>query len=145
VISYLGFNQLKAQFTSNFEVIGFPCPDFYDQEPGENNEILNCLKYVRPGNGFVPNFPLMSKTDVNGANQHPLYGWMKDRCGPSSNIFTDQPFISWSPVRVDDITWNFEKFLFDSTGQPFRRYAPGVVPQAIIPDIQRLLAKKHDE
>ena len=38
---------------------------------------MNGLKYLRPGKGFVPNFPLTHKTDVNGAYQHPLYTYMK--------------------------------------------------------------------
>ena len=38
---------------------------------------MNTLKYVRPGKGFVPNFPLTAKSDVNGARQHPLYTYLK--------------------------------------------------------------------
>ena len=38
---------------------------------------MNGLKYMRPGKGFVPNFPLTAKSDVNGARQHPLYTYMK--------------------------------------------------------------------
>ena len=48
------------------------------QEPGDNGtEILNSLKYVRPGNGFEPNFELTEKIDVNGPNEHPLYTYLK--------------------------------------------------------------------
>ena len=38
---------------------------------------MHGLKYVRPGNGFVPNFPLTQTTDVNGVHQHPLYTYLK--------------------------------------------------------------------
>ena len=47
------------------------------QEPGSNGEILKILEHVRPGNGFVPNFPLFEKIDVNGASAHPLFKFMK--------------------------------------------------------------------
>jgi len=51
---------------------------FLQQEPGANGtEILNTLKYVRPGEGFEPAFPLTKKTDVNGKNEHPLYTYLK--------------------------------------------------------------------
>lgn len=50
----------------------------WQQEPGSNGtEILNSLKYVRPGDGFVPNFQLAQKSDVNGESEHPLYTYMK--------------------------------------------------------------------
>ena len=48
------------------------------QEPGANGtEILNSLKYVRPGNGFVPNFRLTEKVNVNGEDEHPMFTYMK--------------------------------------------------------------------
>lgn len=51
---------------------------FLQQEPGANGtEILNTLQYVRPGEGFVPAFPLTKKSDVNGKNEHPLYTYLK--------------------------------------------------------------------
>jgi hypothetical protein len=51
---------------------------FLQQEPGANGtEILNTLKYVRPGEGFEPAFPLTKKTDVNGENEDPLYTYLK--------------------------------------------------------------------
>lgn len=51
---------------------------FVQQEPGENGtEILNSLKFVRPGGGFEPNFELTERIDVNGPNEHPLYTFLK--------------------------------------------------------------------
>lgn len=52
---------------------GTPCNQFGGQEPGDNDELLNGLAYVRPGNGFVPAFPLTQKMDVNGAFANPLW------------------------------------------------------------------------
>jgi hypothetical protein len=45
------------------------------QEPGTPAEIMNALQYVRPGGGFIPDFPLFAKSDINGANRLPLYAW----------------------------------------------------------------------
>ncbi|KAH8032862.1 hypothetical protein HPB51_003235 [Rhipicephalus microplus] len=48
------------------------------QEPGgSGEEILNGIRYVRPGNNFQPNFPLFQKMDVNGDTQHPLFELLK--------------------------------------------------------------------
>lgn len=50
---------------------------FYRQEPGREDEILNCLQYVRPGNGYIPKFDMFSKVEVNGEDAIPLYKWLK--------------------------------------------------------------------
>lgn len=59
-------------------ILGFPCNQFGFQEPGENKyEIMNGLHYVRPGHGFVPNFPLFKKRDVNGEKEDEIYTFFK--------------------------------------------------------------------
>ncbi|EHB06922.1 Glutathione peroxidase 3 [Heterocephalus glaber] len=63
-------------------VLGFPCNQFGKQEPGENSEILPSLKYVRPGRGFVPNFQLFEKGDVNGEKEQKFYTFLKVRERP---------------------------------------------------------------
>lgn len=61
-----------------FAVLGFPCNQFYLHEPGTTaEEIMNGIKYVRPGNGFEPAFRLFEKQDVNGAKENPLYTHLK--------------------------------------------------------------------
>ncbi|CAG0917583.1 unnamed protein product, partial [Notodromas monacha] len=48
------------------------------QEPGANaTEIYNTIKYVRPGNGFVPKFQLFKKVEVNGGNASVIYKYLK--------------------------------------------------------------------
>jgi glutathione peroxidase-family protein len=52
--------------------------NFSQQEPGgTDEEILNGIRYVRPGNDFQTNITLFRKIDVNGANEHPLYSYLK--------------------------------------------------------------------
>jgi glutathione peroxidase len=59
---YTALNKLQATYGGKgLLIVGFPCNQFGGQEPGANDEILNGLKYVRPGNGFVPAFPLTTK------------------------------------------------------------------------------------
>lgn len=60
-----------------FQILGYPSNLFNHKEPGYNFEIKNCLYYVRPGNKFVPAFPLSSKIEVNGENEIPLYTYLK--------------------------------------------------------------------
>lgn len=62
----------------SLSVVGFPCNQFAHQEPADNKtELYNGLKFVRPGDGYVPKFTLMQKTDVNGENETSLYTYLK--------------------------------------------------------------------
>ena len=103
-------------------VIGFPCNQFGSQDPGSNDEIgAFCQK------NYGVSFPMMAKTDVNGADAHPIYEWLKEQKGG---------------VLTDGIKWNFTKFLVDSKGQVIDRYAPTTKPEAIKNDIEQVLANK---
>ena len=66
-----------AKYACGFSVLEFPCNQFGYQEPGTNQEILNGLKYVRPGNGFQPNFPFFEKVEVNGDKEDRIYTFLK--------------------------------------------------------------------
>ena len=63
----------------------------------------------------------------------------QNRCPAPDNFIDDLDKIKWSPVRNDDITWNFEKFLVNHNGQPYRRYSPVVEPKEITEDIEKLI------
>ncbi len=103
-------------------VVGFPCNQFGSQDPGSNDEIgAFCQK------NYGVSFPMMAKTDVNGADAHPIYQWLKEQKGG---------------VLTDGIKWNFTKFLVDSKGQVIDRYAPTTKPEAIKNDIEQALANK---
>ncbi|KAJ8406793.1 hypothetical protein AAFF_G00297090 [Aldrovandia affinis] len=62
----------------NFTVLGFPCNQFGLQAPEGNHETLNVLRYVRPGGGFVPKFPIFGKLEVNGLNEESLFTYLKE-------------------------------------------------------------------
>lgn len=113
------------------------------QENCKNEEILNSLKYVRPGNGFEPGFTVFQKCEVNGKGIHPVFAYLKDKL-PSpddepAGLIADPRYIVWSPVHRSDLSWNFEKFLIGPEGEPFKRYSKSFPTINIEPDIQRLL------
>jgi len=141
VTNYEQFNDLNAQYRSQgLEILAFPSNQF-EQEPGANSEILNCLEYVRPGGGYQPTFNMFGKISVNGATRDPLYTWLVTTCGPTNNLLeSNSVVITWNPVWVTDITWNFEKFLLDKHGIPYKRYNPQTPPSALTNDIAFLLS-----
>uniref|UniRef100_A0A8C6N7I2 Glutathione peroxidase n=1 Tax=Melopsittacus undulatus TaxID=13146 RepID=A0A8C6N7I2_MELUD len=103
-------------------VLGFPSNQFGKQEPGQNSEILPALKYVRPGGGFVPNFQLFQKGDVNGAKEQKVFTFLKNACPPVAEEFGNPKNLFWEPLRNHDIKWNFEKFLVGPDGVPVMRW-----------------------
>ncbi|NXT93740.1 GPX3 peroxidase, partial [Anhinga rufa] len=112
-------NELKPY---GLVVLGFPSNQFGKQEPGQNSEILPALKYVRPGGGFVPNFQLFQKGDVNGAKEQKIYTFLKNACPPVAEEFGNPKNLFWEPLRNHDIKWNFEKFLVGPDGVPVMRW-----------------------
>uniref|UniRef100_A0A673ITL3 Glutathione peroxidase n=1 Tax=Sinocyclocheilus rhinocerous TaxID=307959 RepID=A0A673ITL3_9TELE len=141
-ICYLELNALQEEFRDvGFTILGFPCNQFGMQEPGKNYEILPALKYVRPGNGFVPNFQLFEKVDVNGVNEHALFTILK-QCSAEICML-----LFWEPLKVNDIKWNFEKFLVGPDGRPVMRWFPRVNVSEVRADILkyfRQLVQKGD-
>lgn len=103
-------------------VLGFPSNQFGKQEPGENSEILSSLKHVRPGRGFIPNFQLFEKGDVNGEKEQKFYTFLKNSCPPTSELLGSPNRLFWEPMKVHDIRWNFEKFLVGPDGVPIMRW-----------------------
>ncbi|MEY3456970.1 MAG: hypothetical protein RL215_127 [Planctomycetota bacterium] len=104
------YNQLQALHEKYADkgvvVIGIPCNQFGGQEPGTEAEIKQFCS-----SKYDVTFPMMSKVDVNGAKQDPLYTFLK----------------STSP-KTDDISWNFEKFVVGKDGKVAARFAPRTKP-----------------
>jgi len=119
----------------HLQIFGFPCNQFGYQEPAENFELMNCLKYVRPGYGFIPNFPLSGKLFVNGKDEDPVFTFLKSRCASPMGLIANRTDITWTPIRNNDISWNFQKWLVGSDGHPYRRYTSRTPPLMIENDI----------
>ena len=93
-------------------VLGFPCNQFANQEPGTDEEIL---EFATSNYGVT--FPMFHKIEVNGDGAAPLYQWLR----------AEQPGAGES----SDITWNFEKFLVDNDGNVVARFAPQITPEQV--------------
>ncbi len=93
-------------------VLGFPCNQFANQEPGTDAEILEFATST-----YGVDFPMFSKIEVNGPGAAPLYRLLKEA----------QPGEGDSP----DITWNFEKFLVDKEGNVVARFPPPTTPETV--------------
>ncbi|AQS55623.1 MAG: glutathione peroxidase [Novibacillus thermophilus] len=104
-----------------FTVLGFPCNQFMNQEPGSHDEIRSFCQ-----SQYGVSFPMFQKVEVNGKQRHPLFRYL-----------TKQSKGLWGGA----IKWNFTKFLVDATGHVYKRYAPIVKPLDIEKDIRALLAK----
>ncbi|XYJ09848.1 glutathione peroxidase [Telluria sp. B2] len=118
---YKGLEQLYREYHERgLEVLGFPCNQFRQQEPGSEAEIgAFCEK------NFGVSFPLFAKIDVNGDGAHPLYRHLKQ----------EAPGV----LGTQSVKWNFTKFLVGRDGRVVKRYAPTTKPADIAADIARLL------
>ena len=120
---YKELEQVYRQFRERgVEVLGFPCNQFRAQEPGSEQEIgAFCEK------NYGVTFPLFAKVDVNGANAHPLFAYLK-KAAPGV-------------LGTEAVKWNFTKFLVRKDGSVYKRYAPQASPKAIAADIEKLLSE----
>ncbi|MBP5218236.1 MAG: glutathione peroxidase [Bacteroidales bacterium] len=122
-------------------IVGFPCDQFAGQEPGSNEEIE---EYCRLNHGVT--FPLMAKTDVNGANAEPVFEYLKakapveDYSGLKAKATRKLlKGISKSVEKDSDILWNFTKFLINRDGTVVKRFAPTTTPEDIEPAIKEMI------
>jgi len=119
-------NALHARYNDTLVILAVPCNQFELQEPGKNHEIMNGLRYVRPGNNFIvgPHFHFLAKTEVNGKDEIPLYTFLKGQCHYTKEEIGEKEAMMYNPIRVNDITWNFEKFIISADGKPLWRFHP---------------------
>uniref|UniRef100_A0A671RSJ9 glutathione peroxidase n=1 Tax=Sinocyclocheilus anshuiensis TaxID=1608454 RepID=A0A671RSJ9_9TELE len=140
---YIQLNELQSRYPHRLVVLGFPCNQFGYQENSSDAEILNSLKYVRPGEGYKPAFTIFEKCVVNGSDAHPVFSYLKDKLpypdDDPMSFMADPKYLVWNPISRNDISWNFEKFLIGPEGEPFKRYSKRFQTINIAPDIQRLL------
>lgn len=115
---YKGLEEIFEEYKGEVVVLGFPCNQFGAQEAGDAEEIKNFCSLT-----YDVKFPLFEKIDVNGANAHPLYEFLKEA----------KPGI----LGTEGIKWNFTKFLVNKNGEVVKRYAPNDKPE----DIKKELAQ----
>lgn len=117
---YDALEALYAKYKEQgFEILDFPCNQFFKQAPGSSEEIHEAC-VLR----FMIAFDQFEKIDVNGKNEHPLYRYLKDNCEVN---------------KGKNIKWNFTKFLVDRNGKIVNRFAPTDKPESFEEDIKALL------
>lgn len=118
---YAGLEKLYQRFKDKgLVVLGFPCNQFGNQEPGDAGAIAELCQ-----SRFGVTFPMADKIEVNGERTHPLYAYLKAAA----------PGV----LRSESIKWNFTKFLVDRSGQVVGRYAPATKPEDMVAAIEALL------
>ena len=139
---YDGLEALYQKYKDQgFTIVGFPCDQFAHQEPGTDAEIE---EFCRVNHGVT--FQLMKKIDVNGAQAHPIFEYLKSqapteeykglKAKAAQKLFKS---ISKSVEKESDIKWNFTKFVISRDGTVIKRYAPTTTPEQMEKDIQALL------
>jgi glutathione peroxidase len=121
---YAGLEELyRTHNDRGFEVLGFPCNQFGGQEPGARGEIeAFCAE------NYGISFPMFEKIEVNGADAHPLFRYLKERRPGLLGL-----------IGASGIKWNFTKFLVDRNGSVVGRYGPSTAPKALEATIEKLL------
>ena len=139
---YDGLEALYQKYKDQgFVIIGFPCDQFAGQEPGSNEQIE---EFCRLNHGVT--FPLMAKTDVNGAKAEPVFEYLKSQAPDeeykgikAKATRTMLKGISKSVEKESDILWNFTKFLVNRDGTVIKRFAPVTTPEEMENDIKSML------
>ncbi|WFD31674.1 glutathione peroxidase [Malassezia sp. CBS 17886] len=124
----------KKYGPQGFVILGFPCNQFASQDPGDDEQIGSfCVK------NYGVSFPIMAKSDVNGEHTNEVFRYLKD--------------VRPGLLGTEAIKWNFTKvcytcarrclrqFLVDKQGKVVERYSPTTKPDAIAPQIEKLLAQ----
>lgn len=100
-------------------ILGFPCNQFANQEPGDEKTILEgCVI------NYGVTFQMFSKVDVNGENAHPIFKYLTKEL---------------MDIIGSNIKWNFTKFLINSEGKPIKRFSPTTKPEKIDSYLSKLL------
>ena len=113
-------NLYKELAPEGLAILGFPCNQFGNQDPGNDGQIEEFCQL-----NYGVSFPMFSKIEVNGSGTHPLYKYLKNEAK--------------GLLGSTNIKWNFTKFLVNKEGEVVKRYAPTDKPSDIKKDIQNLL------
>ena len=109
---YTGLEQLQERYGERgFTVLGVPCNQFGEQEPGSAEEIQTFCSTT-----YGVSFPMTEKLEVNGPERHPLYATLTATADEAG--------------EAGDVQWNFEKFLVSADGRPVARFRPMVAPES---------------
>ena len=139
---FAGLEELNQKYKDKgLVIIGFPCNQFKEQDPGSDGEIEEFCQL-----NYGVTFQIMKKTDVNGANAEPIFEYLKAQA-PTEEYHGIKAkgaallfkTISNSVEKDSDIKWNFTKFLISKDGETIKRFPPTTSPKDIEKDIEAML------
>jgi len=118
-----GLQKLYEEYNEKgLEVVGFPCNQFKEQDPGSSNEIKGFCAL-----NYGVEFQMFEKVDVKGENIHPIYEYLT---GQKAGLLGSK-----------EIKWNFTKFLVDKNGNVIKRFSPTTKPEKLVGEIEKLLGR----
>jgi glutathione peroxidase len=95
------YKELQKLYEDHHEkliIVGVPCNQFGNQEPGTSKEIESFCEI-----NYGVTFPITEKVDVKGTKQHPLYQWLTQK--------------TMNGVKDSNVKWNFQKYLVGPKGE----------------------------
>ena len=139
---FAGLEEMNKKYKERgLVVIGFPCNQFKEQDPGNDAQIEEFCQL-----NYGVTFQIMKKTDVNGADAEPIFEYLKTQAPTeeyhglkakgAAMLFKS---ISKSVEKDSDIKWNFTKFLISRDGETIKRYAPTTEPNDFEKDVEEML------
>ena len=139
---FQGLEALNQKYKEqDLVVIGFPCNQFKEQDPGTDSQIEEFCQL-----NYGVTFQIMKKIDVNGAAADSIFEYLKTqapteeyhglKAKAAKALFKT---ISDSVEKDSDIKWNFTKFLISRDGETIKRYAPTTEPKDFEKDIEEML------
>jgi glutathione peroxidase len=122
-------------------IIGFPCNQFKEQDPGSDGEIEEFCQL-----NYGVSFQIMKKTDVNGSAAEPIFEYLKTQAPSEEYIGVKAKAmrvllkkLSKTVEKDSDILWNFTKFLISKDGETIKRYAPTTDPKDFEKDVEEMI------
>jgi glutathione peroxidase len=116
------YKSVEAKQPGAFTILGFPCNQFGNQDPGSNDQIQDFCQV-----NYGVTFPVLGKIDVNGNNADPLFEWIK----------TEKPGL----FGMKRVLWNFEKALINSQGEVIGRWRSITKPESLEENILQEIEK----
>ncbi|WP_028551379.1 glutathione peroxidase [Paenibacillus sp. UNC451MF] len=141
---YTDLQKLHERYSSQgLEILGFPCNQFNEQEPGNSEEVQSFCQV-----NYGVQFQLFEKTDVRGRDAHPVFRYLTEQAPFEGFDLSDasgrllHAFLQEKQPELlvgDEIKWNFTKFLVDRNGNVVGRFEPAVEPMDMESAIEALL------
>ena len=140
---FAGLEEMNQKYKDKgLVVIGFPCNQFKEQDPGTDSQIEEFCQL-----NYGVTFQIMRKVDVNGPDATPVFEFLKAqapteeyhglKAKAAKALFKT---LSKSVEKDSDIKWNFTKFLISKDGETIKRYAPTTEPKDFEKDVEAMLA-----